>query len=52
MNSLKEGLQILIAVLVLGMVLFGLWYLFVYMPEKFSEPSGTLVQVPGKLWLL
>jgi len=50
MNSLKERLQILIAVLLLGMAVFCIWYLLFYMPARMNEPDGTLVyRIPGKL---
>lgn len=50
MNSLKDGLGLLLVVLLLGTAVVGLWYLFVYLPARFSEPSGTLVQVPETVY--
>lgn len=50
MNSLKERLQILLAVILLGTAVFCIWYLLFYMPARMAEPEGTLVySVPGKL---
>jgi hypothetical protein len=50
MNSLKERLQMVAVVFVLGMLVFCLWYLLFYMPGKMAEPEGTLVYVePRKL---
>ena len=50
MNSLKECLQILLVVAVLGLVVFVAWYLLFYMPGRLAEPEGTLVWLPGKQW--
>ncbi len=46
MNSLKNRLQLLAAVLLLALVVFMAWYLLFQKPRSLYMPDGTLVCHP------
>ncbi len=46
MNSLKNRLQLLAAVLLLALVVFMAWYLLFQRPGSLYTPDGTLVCHP------
>jgi len=43
MKSLKNRLQIAVAVLLLLGLVFMVWYVLFYMPGQVKKPDGTLV---------
>lgn len=48
MNSIKDRLQLAAVIFLLGIVVFVMWYLMIFLPGQMKEPDGTFVKTTSE----